>query len=1109
MKKPRSLTPIGRVALGLTLALCHASLIPVAFAEDIDIYQGTVQGGAPNVVFFLDNTSNWSSNAQGWDADSLWNGYTMTGNVPVKGCKDQPDAARTTCQTLIKQIYYTGSAANRLAPWEPGYKKNNDNVELFQGQVQLRALRLVLNRLVCSGGADALKVNVGLELIKEQTTRNNGDSNGIINFAVRPLKTTDDSCKVLIERLSEIDAQITEPKWKAPSSPDYGAALFEVFKYFGGYANPAGAQTEPTTKGSPWGASGYGPDRFSKVNELDDELAFEPNSSRLKYKSPITSEGACARNFVVLVGNTYPNAEPKSSPAQFSGLNYSPPPLPAGSSDPGRSADEWAYFLANTDVSPVPGVQRVFTYTINTYKNAPSSDQARLLRSMAAQGGVGPAGYLEVGGDLNKMVAALSDILTSIAAVDSVFTAATLPVSTTTQGTYLNQVFVGLFRPDENAKPRWVGNLKQYKLGLDSTSGDVMLVDAYDNPAILRGTGFFSPLARSYWTKDSVFFYHMPSGTPLSISDSPDGQIVEKGGAAQQLRIKYAAGASGRNVLTLNSGGGLAPFDSTNTAVTGVFGASEISWIRGENTGLTETPGAQSCTTTDPITCTDFGPTGPRASIHGDVLHSRPVALNYGGGDIVVFYGGNDGFLRAVSGRQTGSAAGQELWSFVAPEFYQPLLKRLQSNSPPLLLPSTDDKGQPITPSAGTARKNYGMDGPIGVFAHYRQEVMDGKKVNVVDEAIIYATMRRGGRAVYALDVSPTYRTAPILKWKIDNTSTGFGKLGQTWSMPKAVNFPGYSDPIVIMGGGYDPLEDENRQSNPKIGNAIFVINGKTGEKLAELPTEYAVAGDVAVADTDYNGVIDRGYVADVHGYLYRIDFTIGGAWVSPENWTIKQIAYLGGKVFTTPDIVSTSEFVAILIGTGDREKPLLISTRDNFFMIKDKTIAQAKGGDWVSPLTKSDLTRFAEVDENTGSLSNINTSVADNEGCYIELGTNGEKVVNSPYSIAGNTYFGTNRPTPSTNSCTGNLGQARTYVFPLFCRANPTPPKSIVLDSGGMPPSPVGGLVTITVDGVDRVVPFIIGAGTGGSPFEAERPRPPIPPVRTRQYWKIDNSNR
>ena len=44
-----------------------------------------------------------------------------------------------------------------------------------------------------------------------------------------------------------------------------------------------------------------------------------------------------------------------------------------------------------------------------------------------------------------------------------------LPVSVNTQGTYLNQVFVGMFRPDGDAAPRWYGNLKQYKLAAFGT----------------------------------------------------------------------------------------------------------------------------------------------------------------------------------------------------------------------------------------------------------------------------------------------------------------------------------------------------------------------------------------------------------------------------------------------------------------------------------------------------------------------------------------------------------------------------------------------------------------------------------------------------------------
>ncbi len=1083
MKAPQFNSLI-RSTIGALLAFGYAAILAPAWAEDIDIYQGTTSGGAPNVMFFLDNTSNWSANNQAWNAGSSYD----------PSCKSKTGAELTACKAIIEEIYYTGPDANKKRPWEAGFQ----NVSLKQGQVELRALKLVLNRLVCSGTSSALKVNVGLALMSKQTVRSNGDTAGIINFAIQALtgtgSTAGSTCKAIIDRLDLIDSNITDPNWKAPSDADYSSTLYEIFKYFGGYANPAGAQATPTTAGSPIGAQGYGPVRFSKPSSLLDDPAAFTDTSKTTYKGPITSDGACGRNFIVLVGNTYPNAEPNGGPARFQGLNYTPPTLNVNTSDTSRYADEWTYFLANTDVSSVDGVQRVFTYTMNVYKDQPNASQGKLLKSMAAVGGVGPAGYVEVGGDLTRLVQAFSDILTSIAAVDSVFTAATLPVSTTTQGTYLNQVFIGTFRPEASGKPRWVGNLKQYKLAIDSTSGNVLLVDSVGTPAILQGTGFFSPLARSFWTQDSVFFAQMPSGTPLSESDSPDGQIVEKGGAAQMLRVNYqTSGTSSRNIYTLNSGGSLGPFSSANSVVSAVFDAASISFIRGENTGLTETSGSYQDGSGNVVS---FGETGPRTSIHGDVLHSRPVALNYGNGDVVVFYGANDGFLRAVGGQQSGSTAGKELWSFVATEHFDPLLKRLRSNAPEVFLPSTDQYGTQLTSTTSAARKDYGMDGPIGVFARYSS--------GTVAEAIIYAAMRRGGRAVYAFDVSN--KNTPTLKWKISNTTSGFSNLGQTWSMPRPVNFPpAYSaDPIVVMGGGFDPAEDSNSVSNPQIGNAVFVINGRTGAKLAELATDYSVVGDVTIVDSNNDGVFDRGYVGDIRGNLYRINMTSGASLLAPDQWTIKKIAALGSRIYTTPDVVATKDFVAVLVGTGDREKPLLISTNDHFFMIKDTVLGAT---DRSGALTISNLTKFADVDESSGNLANINTTVNDPEGCLIELGTNGEKVVNSPYSVAGVTYFGTNRPTPpAANSCKANLGEARAYRFPLFCQGTP---EAVVLDSGGMPPSPVGGIVTVNVNGSEVAVPFVIGAGTGGSPFEAERPRPPISPVRTRSFWKINNSNR
>lgn len=1050
---------------------------PLTWAADTDIYGAPGAGGAvPNVVFLLDNTSNWATAKQDWNKAS----------VDAK-CNALPVAAqKTICLNYSSQIF-------------------NGASKLEQGRVELRALKLVLNELVCSGTASALKVNIGLSLMAKQSRVNNGHGVGIINHAVQPLAgtatTAGSSCKALIDKLDAIDAKVTDPTWQSPASANYGAALYEIFKYFGGHTNPTLAPNPAPNGGLPVGYTGYGPDRYSDKNTLDDPAAFT-DAGKLTYKSPLSAANSCGNNYVVLVGNAYPNSEPASNggPTVFNGINYTPPTLPIGQ-DPSRYADEWTYFLANTDVSGEPGVQRILTYTVNTYNDKEDTDQSRLLKSMAAQGGIGPAGYLEVGGDLFALVDGFRDILVNIASVNSVFTATTLPVSTTAQGTFLNQIFVGMFRPDGNAGPRWVGNLKQYQL---SVIGGVLDLAGQDVTKSVVTGGFFSGTAVSLWTEDSVFFDQKKSGTPLSASDKPDGPIVEKGGVAQQLRKKYEQGASTRKVLTM-SAGSLADFTAASSGLT----TAQVSWIRGENnvtTGLGMEEFNGSFISSPGGTTALLGTTGARHSIHGDVLHSRPIALNYGAGDVAVYYGTNDGFLRAVDGNKTGPTAGQELWSFIAPEHYG-MQTRLRDGTPTVHLPETNSTGGTIAAPTGSAPKSYGMDGPIGLYARYKSAAAGG----AISEAIIYATMRRGGRSVYAFDV--TSKTTPTFKWKIAGGTGSYVKLAQTWSMPKAVVFSATSTtsaPVVIMGGGYDPLEDTNSSSGTGdySGKAIYIVNGADGTLIKELSTEFSVPSDVTVVDVDGNGEPDRAYVADVRGGLYRVDFPTTGDRTLPTTWsavTAVKIASLGGKVFFAPDVVVTKDFVAVLVGTGDREKPLLNTTADKFALIRDTLGATPR------PLVSTlDLAEVASVNSTTMALiapGTPATATALANGCYINLATNGEKAINAPFTIAGATYFGTNRPKPaSSTSCTADLGEAYAYKFPLFCSV---PAKPIQVLGGGMLPSPVGGIVTVNVNGVETKMPFLIGGGMGGSAFKPDEPKPPVPPVRTRQNWRIDNSNR
>ena len=267
-----------------------------------------------------------------------------------------------------------------------------------------------------------------------------------------------------------------------------------------------------------------------------------------------------------------------------------------------------------------------------------------------------------------------------------------------------------MFRPDGNALPRWVGNLKQYQFVYDQQQDTLQLADASLTPAVSPTTGFIDEEAASFWTHSSDFWINVETASSgrYSRSDAPDGEKVEKGGVAQLLREAYFSGAAARTVYTcpgtscgndvdLSAVGNSYQFSTANGALNPVlfgFGATEtgrrddlVNWIRGEDNIGPDNVGNES------IAKDQLGqrPSDARVrpSIHGDVLHSRPIAINYGGSrGVVVFYGTNDGVLRAVNGNQTGYGAGSELWAFVAPEHF-PGLNRLRENDPEVRYPST------------------------------------------------------------------------------------------------------------------------------------------------------------------------------------------------------------------------------------------------------------------------------------------------------------------------------------------------------------------------------------------------------------------------------------
>jgi type IV pilus assembly protein PilY1 len=835
-----------------------------------------------------------------------------------------------------------------------------------------------------------------------------------------------------------------------------------------------------------------------------------------QYTNPIVT--GCAKNFIIYISNG-PATDNSSDRTQASGAlaalggsTTAIPISPSGLQD--NPADEWSRFMKKSALG-------ITTYTVEIDRNTTGQgpNMTALLQSVAR---VSSGKYFSVSSDASQITNALNSILSEIQSVNSVFASVSLPVSVNTQGTYLNQVFVGMFRPDADGLPRWMGNLKQYKLGLVDSGGsnlDLRLLDANDNSAINASTGFIAECARSFWTPSTVDNYwgFAPRGECLTVPDSgnsnyPDGNIVEKGAQAYRLRSD-ATRTIKTCSATFASCTTLTDFNDGNAAVTqALLGASSaaertsiINWARGQD--LQNENGD--------LVAGNPNTSDVRASVHGDVVHSRPVAINYGSDaapDVVVFYGGNDGMLRAVNGDRTGThsgfTAGREMWSFMAPEFYGQI-KRIYDNSVTIRYPGTTVTSPTPLP------KPYGFDGPVSA-------VKDGAN------AWLYATMRRGGRALYAFDVSNP--AAPSLKWKkgcpnnfpasgaVDDTgcTAGFSGIGQTWSSPKIFKSIGYgagATNMLVMGGGYDTCEDADPHvcTSSNKGNKVYVLDADTGSLLKTFDTDRGVIGDVTIVP-DNTGKAIYAYAADLGGNLYRINI---GA-LAPASWTMVKVASLGcdttagcasnRKFMFAPDVVLEGSDYMVLLGSGDREKPLLsyasaASVSNHFFMIKDRPgdaswLASETGTCGSAVICRDSLQPI--LDDTTPSEADL----ASKKGWYLGMAAT-EQVVTSAITVFGLVTFSTHQPAVATPGLCASLGESRVYNIGFEDAEGQDDIRFEDLAGDGLPPSPVAGMVTLD-DGT--TVPFVIGANPD-SPLEGS---PPItPPSMTqptsRVYWNIE----
>jgi type IV pilus assembly protein PilY1 len=661
--------------------------------------------------------------------------------------------------------------------------------------------------------------------------------------------------------------------------------------------------------------------------------------------------------------------------------------------------------------------------------------------------------------DATQLKEAFTSIIVSAMQESTSFAPAGISINRYNRLVHNNEVFFALFKPAMTRS--WAGNVKKFKFAQvpvsnpasrwcdrnsTSASGTTVLCLVDQDGKVAVENQFISPSARSFW------------------SPQVDGPDVITGGAGGLLSTN-----TNRKVLTYVGSGPDYPatLRDISTLDTGEL----------ESAGMTGVDKEDNRLTADLLRNWVLGQKTngeARDWLMAEPIHSSPQAISYApvttntdgtknSSVTKIFVGTNDGLVRMFDG-ETGS----EEWAFLPQELFG-----IQAD----LMNNTADY-------AGTEHI-YGMDTTPAFWINDKDGIIDPADGDFVR---MFLGQRRGGSNYYALDVTGSSRDSqgspPKLMWVIKGGSDSyFQRLGQTWSFASPVKVDpsycsaidkdllesDYSCIVLLFGGGYDvSQDDDNNFGNSGIGNAIYMVHAKTGERLwwaSSYATgggnlmlgemNYSIPSNITVLDTNGDRWIDRLYVGDVAGQLWRIellgkdedgtDLTLGDrlAVVSAVD-TSGVVAADSGRnakrrFFNSPDWTKTDIGELVTIASGTRPDPLGTGVQDRFYVFIDNgQIIKDKDKEGKLKL-KLELTTISEnkmvnVEQlETQSVVDAN----DVHGWFRELPGEGEKALGSPLvTKLGDknlVLFTTYTPSPPSGVCDFQEGISRLYALNLL----------------------------------------------------------------------------
>ncbi len=767
--------------------------------------------------------------------------------------------------------------------------------------------------------------------------------------------------------------------------------------------------------------------------------------------SPIAGDPAdnwCKPNHIVLLSDGEPNSNSPTDGLGYGLTTYEGTRCASDSVSRwqnGRCAREisgWAY---TTDLETGDGwnnQQHIITHTIGFATN---STTEAFLRSISTAGG----GSFYPASNATNLVDAFESILAEAQqSIPYTYTAPVIPFNQDNAAVSGNLIYVPMFEPSANRF--WKGNIKSYTI-TTVASGDSTEIALRDkNGANIVNDNYEFISSTDHWS-----------------TTSDGGQPLVNGAAAHM-----GTGGSNRILFTnidedlpLSNAANRVTTDNLTNAMLNVGTDAEridlVNWINWNWTA--------------PAPVGDEDPIASREGVMGAPIHTQPAVVKYSSTESVIYMPTSEGVIEAID-----AETGAELWAFM-PQDLLPNIALIKANNE-------------------AAVPYYGLDGPMTIYE------TNGQKMLIVG-------MRRGGKSYYMLNI--TDRLNPTFVAQItdpDSATTGdtFDGLGQTWSKPLLTRMAvsGSTVDVLVFGGGYDTDQDSaTTRANDNEGNAIFIVRALDGTLVQKISNSLsgvsgmnnAIAADVLPFDINRNGILDRLYAADVGGRIIRIDIPESTA-VSLTGGAIADIygdsAAEFRRFFNTPEVGYYNrngiQYLAILIGTGNRPNPLDTTVIDRFYMIKDPNV-------WSAPatyvaVTNSDLYDVTDnliQDGNATEKATAFTDLAASDGWYLDFRTSEKsfsKAVLYNYAVLFTTFSATRDQDLAVCEARGATGIPRFYAVnmingsAMFAGLGGNDAtlsgvdRSKVLSMLGMPPTPT----LVFPDGEDGVLGSVIKAMVG-----------------------------